>query len=111
MNISSEAVEAAAKAIAGKHWQTAMDDARAALEAAAPFFEPPLEWGVVYGRLNPDTIKAGHTVLIADVNSDPFATKEAAQEFADQWRKHDPSATLLLASRKAIKPQPWKVEQ
>lgn len=37
MTIPDEAVEAAAKAIAGEYWRTAMDDARAALEAAAPF--------------------------------------------------------------------------
>ena len=31
-----KAVEAASKAIAGQHWRTAMDDARAALRAALP---------------------------------------------------------------------------
>lgn len=36
MNIPESAVEAAAKAIAFQHWRTAIDDARAALEAAAP---------------------------------------------------------------------------
>lgn len=30
------AVEAAAEALAGQHWRTAMDDARAALRAALP---------------------------------------------------------------------------
>ena len=31
-----KAVEAASEAIAGRHWRTAMDDARAALRAALP---------------------------------------------------------------------------